>query len=399
MFILRCVKRFISYLMFVVSSPFVKREKVGLKNLSFEELNIKDSVLSAIYTMGYEKPSPIQKETIPLILSGRDVVGQARSGSGKTAAFGIPLVEMTNIADRSVQALILTPTRELAEQVAREISNIGRKRGVRVCAIYGGMPIEPQIRRLQGGVHVVVGTPGRILDHLRRKTLNLRSIRVVVLDEADRMLDMGFIDDISTILFFAKNRKQTLLFSATMPYEVINLSRKYMKNPITVKISQDELIVKHIDQYYVETVPENKLKVLKRILNEHREEKILVFCATRRKTNHIAWKLKQSGYFVFRLNGDMTQSQRNWSLESFRKPGSKILVATDVASRGIDVPTTDLVVNFDIPRNLKDYVHRIGRTGRFDRRGKAITIITQRDHSFLRKILRTNKMEKYYFKK
>jgi len=383
--------------MFVVSSPFVKREKVELKNLSFEELNIKDSVLSAIYIMGYEKPSPIQKETIPLILSGRDVVGQARSGSGKTAAFGIPLVEMTNIADRSVQALILTPTRELAEQVAREISSIGRKRGVRVCAIYGGMPIEPQIRRLRRGVHIVVGTPGRILDHLRRKTLNLRSIRVVVLDEADRMLDMGFIDDISTILFFAKNRKQTLLFSATMPYEVINLSRKYMKKPITVKISRDELIVKHIDQYYVETIPENKLKILKRILNEHRGEKILVFCATRRKTNHIAWKLKQSGYFVFRLNGDMTQSQRNWSMESFRKPGSKILVATDVASRGIDVPTTDLVVNFDIPRNLKDYVHRIGRTGRFDRRGKAITMITREDHVFLRRILRTNKVEKYRF--
>jgi len=383
--------------MFVVSSPFVKREKVELKNLSFEELNIKDSVLSAIYTMGYEKPSPIQKETIPLILSGRDVVGQARSGSGKTAAFGIPLVEMTNIADRSVQALILTPTRELAEQVAREISSIGRKRGVRVCAIYGGMPIEPQIRRLRRGVHIVVGTPGRILDHLRRKTLNLRSIRVVVLDEADRMLDMGFIDDISTILFFAKNRKQTLLFSATMPYEVINLSRKYMKKPITVKISRDELIVKHIDQYYVETIPENKLKILKRILNEHRGEKILVFCATRRKTNHIAWKLKQSGYFVFRLNGDMTQSQRNWSMESFRKPGSKILVATDVASRGIDVPTTDLVINFDIPRNLKDYVHRIGRTGRFDRRGKAITLITREDHVFLRRILRTNKVEKYRF--
>jgi len=383
--------------MFVVSSPFVKREKVELKNLSFEELNIKDSVLSAIYTMGYEKPSPIQKKTIPLILSGRDVVGQARSGSGKTAAFGIPLVEMTNIADRSVQALILTPTRELAEQVAREISSIGRKRGVRVCAIYGGMPIEPQIRRLRRGVHIVVGTPGRILDHLRRKTLNLRSIRVVVLDEADRMLDMGFIDDISTILFFAKNRKQTLLFSATMPYEVINLSRKYMKKPITVKISRDELIVKHIDQYYVETIPENKLKILKRILNEHRGEKILVFCATRRKTNHIAWKLKQSGYFVFRLNGDMTQSQRNWSMESFRKPGSKILVATDVASRGIDVPTTDLVINFDIPRNLKDYVHRIGRTGRFDRRGKAITLITREDHVFLRRILRTNKVEKYRF--
>ena len=188
-----------------------------------------------------------------------------------------------------------------------------------------------------------------------------------------------------------------MLFSATMPFEVINLSRKYMRNPITVKISQDELVVEHIDQYYIETFPENKLKVLKKILNEHRRDKILVFCATRRKTNHIAWKLKQSGYFVFRLNGDMTQSQRNWSMESFRKPGSKILVATDVASRGIDVPTTDLVVNFDIPRNLKDYVHRIGRTGRFDRRGKAITIITQRDHSFLRKILRTNKMEKYYF--
>jgi len=368
-----------------------------LKNLSFKELNVGDHVLSAIYAMGYEKPSPIQKETIPLILSGRDVIGQARSGSGKTAAFGIPLVEMTDIADRNVQALVLTPTRELAEQVAREIASIGRKRGVRICAIYGGMPIGPQIRRLQGGVHVVVGTPGRMLDHLRRKTLNVRSVRVVVLDEADRMLDMGFIEDISTILFFAKSRKQTLLFSATMPFEVINLSRKYMRNPITVKISQDELVVEHIDQYYIETFPENKLKVLKKILNKHPKEKILVFCATRRKTNHIAWKLKQSGYFVLRLNGDMTQGQRNWSMESFRKPGSKILVATDVASRGIDVPTTDLVINFDIPRNLKDYVHRIGRAGRFNRRGKSITIITRRDHPFLRRILRTNKMEKYYF--
>ena len=182
------------------------------------------------------------------------------------------------MADRSVQALILTPTRELAEQVAREISSIRRKIGMRVCAIYGGMPIEPQIRRLRGGVHIVVGTPGRILDHLRRKTLNLRSIRVVVLDEANKMLDMGFIDDISTILFFAENRKQTLLFSATMPYEVINLSRKYMKNPITVKMSRDELIVKHIDQYYVETIPENKLKVLKRILNEHRGENLGLLC-------------------------------------------------------------------------------------------------------------------------
>ncbi|MHA1506002.1 MAG: DEAD/DEAH box helicase [Candidatus Asgardarchaeia archaeon] len=367
--------------------------------MSFEELNVGNGTLSAIHTMGYEKPSPIQKETIPLILSGRDVVGQARSGSGKTAAFGIPLVEMTDVADRNVQALILTPTRELAEQVAREIARIGRKRSVRICAIYGGMPIKPQIRKLRGGMHIVVGTPGRILDHLRRRTLNLHDVRVVVLDEADRMLDMGFIDDISTILFHAKNREQTLLFSATMPYEVINLSRKYMKDPITVKISRDELVVEHISQYYVETTPENKLRTLKRILNEHRGMKILVFCATKRKTNRIARKLKRSKYFVFCLNGDMTQGQRNRSMESFRKPGSKILVATDVASRGIDVPTTDLVINFDIPRNLKDYVHRIGRAGRFDRRGKAITIITRRDHSFLRRISRTNKMKRYYSKK
>ncbi|MHA1859508.1 MAG: DEAD/DEAH box helicase, partial [Candidatus Asgardarchaeia archaeon] len=292
----------------------------------------------------------------------------------------------------------LTPTRELAEQVAREVASIGRKRGVKICAIYGGMPINIQIRKLQRGIHIIVGTPGRMLDHLRRKTLNLRSVRVVVLDEADRMLDMGFIDDISTILSYAKNREQTLLFSATMPHEVVKLSRKYMRDPITVRISRDELVVEHIDQYYVETTRENKLKTLKRILNEHGGKKILVFCATKRKTNHIARKLKRSNYFVFCLNGDMTQARRNKSMESFRKPGSKILVATDVASRGIDVPTTDLVINFDVPRNLKDYVHRIGRTGRFDRRGKAITIVTRRDHSFLRRIFETNKMRRYSFK-
>lgn len=365
--------------------------------MGFKELNIGDNVLSAIYTMGYEEPSPIQKETIPLILSGRDVIGQARSGSGKTAAFSIPLVEMTDLADRNVQVLILTPTRELAEQVAREIANIGRKRKVRVYTIYGGVPIGPQVDKLRRGIHILVGTPGRLLDHLRRKTLNLRNVRVVVLDEADRMLDMGFIDDISTILFHGKNRKQTLLFSATMPYEVIELSRKYMKNPITVKISRDELIVEHIDQYYVETSRKNKLEVLMRILDEHNGKKIIVFCATKRKTTHVAWKLRKSRYSTLCLNGDMTQGQRNWSMAAFREPGSKILVATDVASRGIDVPTTDLVINFDIPRNLKDYVHRIGRAGRFDRRGKAITLITQEDHSFLKRILRSNKMEKYYF--
>jgi len=382
----------------VISSPFVKRrENLELKNLGFKELNIGDNVLSAIYTMGYEEPSPIQKETIPLILSGRDVIGQARSGSGKTAAFGIPLVEMTDLEDHNVQALILTPTRELAEQVAREIASIGRKRRVRVYAIYGGVPIGPQLEKLRRGIHILVGTPGRLLDHLRRRTLNLRNVRVVVLDEADRMLDMGFIDDISTILFHGKNRKQTLLFSATMPYEVIELSRKYMKNPIAVKISRDELIVEHIDQYYVETSRRNKLEVLMRILDEHHGQKIMVFCATKRKTTHVAWKLRKARYSTLCLNGDMTQSQRNWSMAAFREPGSKILVATDVASRGIDVPTTDLVINFDIPRNLKDYVHRIGRAGRFDRKGKSITLITQEDYSFLRRILRSNKMEKYSF--
>ncbi|MCL6611930.1 MAG: DEAD/DEAH box helicase [Peptococcaceae bacterium] len=335
--------------------------------------------------MGFEEPTPIQSRAIPLLNGGRDVIGQAQTGTGKTAAFGIPIVEKLNMRE-GVQALVVTPTRELAVQVAEEISRIGRYRRVRTLPVYGGQSIDRQIRALQQGVQVVIGTPGRLLDHLRRKTLRLDRVRMVVLDEADEMLDMGFIEDVEAILKSTPENRQTLLFSATMPKEVQDLARNYLKDPEFVTVSRGSITVPQIDQVYYETKERSKVDTIARLLDTLDISKAIVFCRTKRGVDDLVSKMEARGYPVAGLHGDMSQYQRNQVMRRFRNSQVEVLVATDVAARGLDIENVSHVINFDLPQDVEFYVHRIGRTGRAGKAGKAVTLVTPRDYPQLRLI-------------
>ncbi|MFZ5596126.1 MAG: DEAD/DEAH box helicase [Bacillota bacterium] len=340
--------------------------------------------------MGFEEPTTIQSECIPLLLEGKDVIGQAQTGTGKTAAFGIPIVEMLNLR-RGIQALVVTPTRELAIQVAEEISRIGRHRRVRTLPIYGGESIERQIRVLRQGVHVVIGTPGRLLDHLRRNTLSLEGVRMVVLDEADEMLDMGFIDDVESILAATPENRQTLLFSATMPREVMDLSRRYLNSPEYVTVSRTNITVPQIDQVYYETMERTKLETLTRLLDALDVSKAIVFCRTKRGVDELVARMGARAYSVAGLHGDLSQLQRNQVMKRFRNNQIEVLVATDVAARGLDIENVSHVINYDLPQDVEFYVHRIGRTGRAGKAGTAITLVTPREYGQLRLIERMTK--------
>ncbi|MBX5436326.1 MAG: DEAD/DEAH box helicase [Alicyclobacillaceae bacterium] len=357
---------------------------------NFEEFALSRRVQQAIDDMGFEEPSPIQAACIPLILEGRDVIGQAQTGTGKTAAFGIPIVEAATTEPR-VQALVLTPTRELAIQVAGEFRKIAKYKRVRTLPIYGGQSIGHQIRGLQQGVQVVIGTPGRVLDHIRRGTLKLGQVRTVVLDEADEMLDMGFIEDIEAILRETPVERQTLLFSATFPPEVRRLASRYMRDPEHVTINRGEMTVPLTEQVYYRVLERNKLESLCRIIDSEEIALGIIFCRTKRGVDELAEALLARGYLVDALHGDLSQAQRDRVMKRFRNGDIELLVATDVAARGLDIDNVTHVVNYDMPQHPESYVHRIGRTGRAGRRGLAITLVTPREFKLLKQIQRETK--------
>jgi len=358
-----------------------------MKKFNFGELEIRKEIATALEEMGFEEPTPIQAEAIPVIMENRDVIGQAQTGTGKTAAFGIPIGEKINAKLSKVQALILTPTRELAIQVAGEISKIGRYKKIKVLPIYGGQPIDRQIRSLRMGVHVVIGTPGRTLDHLKRKTLDLSNVSIAVLDEADEMLDMGFIEDIEAILSNAPKERQTLLFSATMPAPIQKLAKNYLKNPHFVSVNKETLTVPLIEQYYYEIVRGGvKADALCRILDYENYDSVIVFCRTKRGVDELVANLQSRGYFAEGLHGDLTQAQRDKTMKAFRQGDVELLVATDVAARGLDIDRISHVINYDIPLDPEAYVHRIGRTGRAGKEGKALNLILPQEYPHLRMI-------------
>jgi ATP-dependent RNA helicase DeaD len=354
---------------------------------SFQDFDLSRRVQQAINDMGFEEPSPIQAACIPLILEGRDVIGQAQTGTGKTAAFGIPVVERVSPEPR-VQALVLTPTRELAIQVGGEFRKIAKYKRVRTLPIYGGQSIGHQIRALQQGVQVVLGTPGRVLDHIRRGTLDLSHVSMVVLDEADEMLDMGFIDDIESILRETPKERQTLLFSATFPHEVKRLAGRYMTNPEHVTVNRGEVTVPQIEQVCYKVLERSKLESLCRIIDSEEISLGILFCRTKRGVDDLVEALLSRGYLVDGLHGDLSQAQRDRVMKRFRTNDIELLVATDVAARGIDVDNVSHVVNYDIPQDPESYVHRIGRTGRAGKKGLAITLVTPREFKLLKQIER-----------
>lgn len=342
----------------------------------FGNLELSEELVQAVLDMGFEEPSPIQSQAIPYLLEGHDIIGQAQTGTGKTAAFGIPIIEKIIRPKYRVQALVLTPTRELAIQVSEELSKIGKYKKIRTLPIYGGQSIEMQIRALQRGVHIVVGTPGRIMDHLNRKTLILNQVKTVVLDEADEMLDMGFIDDIEFILKEAPVPRQTVLFSATMPNAIKSLAGNYMTNPQNIAVSRDTLTVPKIEQVYYAVRKENKLNVLCRILDMESVGLSIIFCRTKKGVDELAESLQGRGYLAEGLHGDLSQAQRNRVMKKFRDANIELLIATDVAARGLDIDNVSHVINYDIPQDPESYVHRIGRTGRAGKSGLAITLVT-----------------------
>jgi ATP-dependent RNA helicase DeaD len=356
--------------------------------LKFEEMNLSDFTMKALQDMGFSEATPIQSEAIPKVMSGRDIIGQAQTGTGKTAAFGIPIVEKVDGKSRETQALVLCPTRELAVQDAGEIQKLAKhKHGVEVQPIYGGQNIDRQIRSLQQGVQVVIGTPGRILDHIHRGTLGLSSVTTCVLDEADEMLDMGFYEDIMAILSCIMNEKrQMLLFSATMPPEIQRLAEKFLRNPEVVRVVHQEMTVPKVAQEYYEMSRTEKPEALCRLVDYYNPKLTMVFCNTKVAVEELKEKIHAAGFLVEALHGDMKQTQREFVMKRFRRCDFDILIATDVAARGLDVDDVDLVVNYDLPQDDEYYVHRIGRTARAGREGRAVTFVTMKEFRKIRDI-------------
>ncbi len=363
-----------------------------MENLIFKDLNLSKEVQRAVAEMGFEEATPIQSQSIPHILRGSDVLGQAQTGTGKTCAFGIPAIEMLQSDIEGIQVLILSPTRELAVQIAEELKNVSRhKRNVRILPIYGGQPIDRQIVALKKRPQIIIGTPGRIMDHMRRGTLKLGGLRMIVLDEADEMLNMGFREDIDTILEEIPEERQTILFSATMSREILDLTKRYQKNPVSIKVVHKELTVPSIEQYYLEVSEASKLEMLSRIIDVNRIGLSLVFCNTKKRVDELASNLQSRGYAAEALHGDMRQIQRDKVMSKFRKGSIDVLIATDVAARGIDVDNIEAVFNYDIPNDEEYYVHRIGRTGRAGKTGKAYSFVVGREIYELRDIQRYTK--------
>jgi ATP-dependent RNA helicase DeaD len=363
-----------------------------MKNLIFKELNLSKEVQKAIAEMGFEEATPIQSQSIPHILNGVDVIGQAQTGTGKTCAFGIPAIEMIDTEIHGIQVLVLCPTRELAIQSAEELKNVAKyKKAIKILPVYGGQPIDRQITALKMHPQIIIGTPGRIMDHMRRNTLKLKYLRMLILDEADEMLNMGFREDIDIILEEVPEQKQTILFSATMPKEILDLTTKYQNKPILLQAVHKELTVPSIEQFYLEVRESAKLDVLSRIIDANNLKLSLVFCNTKKRVDELASHLQSRGYMAEALHGDMNQSQRDKVMAKFRKGAIDVLIATDVAARGLDVDDIEAVFNYDLPNDEEYYVHRIGRTGRAGKSGIAFTFVSGREIYKLKDIQRYTK--------
>lgn len=360
-----------------------------MEAVKFEELNLDPRIMRAITDMGFEAASPIQAQSIPVQMEGKDMIGQAQTGTGKTAAFGIPMLQKIDPDNRKTQAVILCPTRELAIQVAEELRRLAKyMAGIKILPVYGGQEIIKQIRSLKGGVQIIVGTPGRVMDHMRRKTIRTDAIHTAVLDEADEMLNMGFLEDMETILGEMPKERQTVMFSATMPKEIAEIARKFQNEPEMVKVVKKELTVPEVTQYYYEVKPRNKVEVMCRLLDMYSPKLSVVFCNTKNQVDELVQALQGRGYFAEGLHGDLKQEQRDRVMDSFRNGATEILVATDVAARGIDVDDVEAVFNFDIPQDNEYYVHRIGRTGRAGRVGRAFSLAVGSEVYKLRDIQR-----------
>ena len=348
--------------------------------MKFEELNIDERILRAIEDMGFEETSPIQTQAIPAVCEGIDVVGQAQTGTGKTAAYTIPMLMKINPQIKKPQAIVLCPTRELAVQVAEEIRKLAKYMSdIKVLPVYGGQEIVRQIKSLKTGVQIIVGTPGRVMDHMRRKTVKFDNINMVILDEADEMLDMGFREDMETILTDTPQDRQTVMFSATMPKAIMDIARNFQKDAKVIKVVRKELTVSNIEQFYYDVRPKNKTEVLCRLIDIYNPRLSVVFCNTKRQVDELISELKGRGYFADGIHGDMKQQQRDRVMDDFRSGKVDILIATDVAARGIDVDDVDMVFNYDIPQDEEYYVHRIGRTGRAGRSGMALSFISGKE--------------------
>ena len=353
---------------------------------AFTDLGLSEAVLQTIDGLGYEEPTPIQEHAIPPLMLGKDIIAQAQTGTGKTAAFAIPLVEAVDTANRSVQAVIVLPTRELAVQVAEAVHALGRGRNISVLPIYGGQAYDRQLRALRAGVQIVVGTPGRMMDHVRRGTLKLDTVRTVVLDEADEMLDMGFIEDIEFILDQVPEERQIALFSATMPTRIEALARRYLRDPERVTIAQETRTAPQTRQLFYQVPYSRKVEVLSLILDFESPQSAIIFCRTKREVDSLAEALESRGYATAAIHGDISQQQREQQLRAFRDGRAELLIATDVAARGLDIPDVSHVINYDIPDDTDAYVHRVGRTGRAGKSGEAITLVTPREFRLLRMI-------------
>lgn len=365
-------------------------------DLSFANFGLSDDLMKAVKHLGYETPSPIQAKTIPLILAGKDIIGQAQTGTGKTAAFALPMLEKIDAKNKKIQALVLTPTRELAIQVAEAIHSYGKYIGrIKVLPVYGGQSISQQIRHLRSGVQIVVGTPGRIMDHIRRETIDIADLKMMVLDEADEMLRMGFIEDVEWILSHTPETRQTALFSATMPRQVKRIADRHIKNAVTIEIEHKTLTVPTITQYYINLPERQKTDALTRILEVQAVpgEAVLIFHRTKVGTDQLTDKLQARGYAAEAMHGDMNQNQRESVIKRMKNGKIEIVVATDVAARGLDVEHITTVINYDMPSDTESYVHRIGRTGRAGREGKAILFVTPRQQRMMRDIERYTKQK------
>ncbi|TYB30382.1 MAG: DEAD/DEAH box helicase [Candidatus Mcinerneyibacterium aminivorans] len=358
----------------------------------FKDLNLSKEIEKAVEDMGFEEATPIQTQAIPEVMKGKDVIGQAQTGTGKTAAFGIPILEMIEPENKNVQVLILCPTRELAIQVSEEIRRLARyMKSITILPVYGGQSIKHQIKTLKKGAQIVIGTPGRTMDHMRRKTLKLDNLNMIVLDEADEMLNMGFRDDIETILRGIKGERQTVFFSATMPRSILALRKKYQKNPEIIKVVHKKLTVPNTEQAYFKVNRRKKLEALTRIIDIHSPDRTLVFCNTRKKVDKLAIQLQARGYFADNIHGGLSQPQRNRVMKKFKNGTVEILVATDVAARGIDINNIEIVFNYDIPQDEEYYVHRIGRTGRAGKDGSAFTLVSGKEIYKLKSIQKYTK--------
>ena len=356
--------------------------------MKFTDLNLSEDIQSAVVAAGFEQPSPIQELTIPLALEGKDVIGQAQTGTGKTAAFGLPTLDKIRTEENTIQALVIAPTRELAVQSQEELFRFGRDKGVKVRSVYGGSSIEKQIKALRSGAHIVVGTPGRLLDLIKRKALKLNNIETLILDEADEMLNMGFLEDIEAIISRVPEERQTLLFSATMPDAIKRIGVQFMKDPEHVKIKAKELTNVNVDQYFIRVKEQEKFDTMTRLMDVDQPELSIVFGRTKRRVDELTRGLKLRGFRAEGIHGDLDQNKRLRIIRDFKNGQIDIMVATDVAARGLDISGVTHVYNYDIPQDPESYVHRIGRTGRAGRKGRSFTLVVGREIYRIRDIER-----------